>query len=213
MSLAKPTIASRLFHRIFPPTLDFFGMLNNQIGIVLQMSELMVDYMEKKSTDIGNKIIVKEDEADKLQAKIIVDLNEAFSTPVDREDIYRAVMGIEAIANYIKATINEIEIFDLIPTIFDFDIAVRLRDGINALKSGFSILSTRPLDAVAYCDEARRFERKIEYIYRHALVELFTSDDFKYIFKRREVYRHLSNAGDRLLSCANNLQDIVVKTS
>jgi hypothetical protein len=49
------------------------------------------------------------------------------------------------------------------------------------------------VEAVAYCDEARRFERKIEYIYRQALVELFTNNDFKYIFKRREVYRHLSN--------------------
>ncbi len=213
MNLDKPSIASRLIHRIFPPSLDFFGMLNSQISMVLQMAELMVDYMEKKEAGSGRQIIVKEEEADKLQAKILVDLNEAFSTPVDREDIYRAVMGIEAIANYIKATISEIELFDLTPGIFDFDIAVRLRDGVNALKTGFSVLSSKPLDAVAYCDEARRFERKIEYVYRQALVELFAQDDFKYIFKRREVYRHLSNAGDRLLSCANNLQDIVVKIS
>jgi len=213
MSVAKPSIASRLIHRIFPPSLDFFGMLNSQISIVLDMSELMVDYMEKKSAGSGKQIIEKEEEADKLQAKILLDLNEAFSTPVDREDIYRAVMGIEAIANYIKATISEIEIFDLKPGIFDFDIAVRLRDGVNALRSGFSVLSTKPMEAVAFCDEARRFERKIEYIYRQALVELFANDDYKSIFKRREVYRHLSNAGDRLLSCANNLQDIVVKIS
>lgn len=213
MSFKKPSIAARLFNRIFPPSLDFLGMLNNQIGLVLEMSELMVDYMEKNSVVTGNKIFEKEKEADRLQAKIITDLNEAFTTPVDREDIYRAVMGIEDIANYFKATISEIQLFELAPTIFDFDIAVRLRDGINALKSGFSLLSTKPVEAVAYCDEARRFERKIEYIYRQALVELFTNDDFKYIFKRREVYRHLSNAGDRLLYCANNLQDIVVKIS
>lgn len=205
------SIFSKLVNRIFPPSLDFYGMLNNQIGIVLEMSHLMVEYMESHTTVTGEKITEKEDEADKLQAKIIVDLNEAFSTPVDREDIYRAVMGIEAMANYYKATISEMQLFELLPTIYDFDIAVRLRDGVNALKTGFSLLSSKPLDAVAYCDEARHFERKIEYIYRQALLELFKSDDFKYIFKRREVYRHLSNAGDRLLSCANNLQDIVVK--
>lgn len=211
MSLSKPSIASRLIHRIFPPSINFFGMLNAQIDVVVEMSGLVVDYMEKKSIEVANKINEKEAEADKLQAKITLDLNEAFSTPVDREDIYRAVMGIEAIANYYKATISEIQLFDLQPTIYDFDIAVRLRDAVHALKSGFALLSTKPLEAVKFCEQVRWFERKIENIYRQALLELFTSDDYKYIFKRREVYRHLSNAADRLLSCANNLQDIIVK--
>ncbi len=213
MSLAKRSFASRLINRIFPPSFDFFGMLNNQISIVLDMSELMVDFMETNSAIIGDKIFEKEKEADQLRVKIMADLNDSFSTPVDREDIYRAVMGIEDIANYFKATISEIQLFQLAPTIFDFDIAVRLRDGINALKSGFSLLSSKPVEAVAFCDKARHFERKIEEIYRQALEELFTDNDFKYIFKRREVYRHLSNAGDRVLFCANNLQDIVVKIS
>lgn len=213
MSLAKPSIASRLINRIFPPSYNFFGMLNHQIDIVLEMSELMVDYMENSAADAGNQIVEKESEADKIQAKIIIELNEAFSTPVDREDIYRAVMGIEAIANYYKATIREIQLFDLKPTIFDFDMAVRLRDGVNALKNGYALLSKKPVEAIKYCDEVHWFGRKIESIYREALVELFAHDDFKYIFKRREVYRHLSGAADRLLSCANNLQDIIVKTT
>jgi hypothetical protein len=33
------------------------------------------------------------------------------------------------------------------------------------------------------------------------------------IFKRRELYRHLSNAGDRLAHAGDNLHDIVVKIS
>jgi uncharacterized protein Yka (UPF0111/DUF47 family) len=32
------------------------------------------------------------------------------------------------------------------------------------------------------------------------------------MFKRREIYRHLSNAADRMAHCANTLHDIVVKT-
>ncbi|MEP7322950.1 MAG: DUF47 family protein, partial [Saprospiraceae bacterium] len=187
MSLAKPSIATKLINRIFPPSINFFGMLNDQISIVLEMSELMVNYMEHNSEHSGKKLVDLEGEADKIQAKIIVELNEAFSTPVDREDIYRAVMGIEAIANYYKATISEIQLFELEPTNFDFDIAVRLRDGVQALKSGFGLLSKKPLDAVKHCDEVRWFGRKIENIYRQALVELFTHEDFKYIFKRREV--------------------------
>ena len=189
MSLAKPSIATKLINRLFPPSINFFGMLNNQIDIVLEMAELMVDYMENNSMDAGSKIVEKEDEADKIQAKIIVELNEAFSTPVDREDIYRAVMGIEAIANHYKATISEIQLFDLKPTTFDFDIVVRLRDGVQALKSGFALLSKKPLDAVKYCDEVHWFGRKIEHIYRQALVELFTHEDFWNFDCRRCSFR------------------------
>ena len=31
------------------------------------------------------------------------------------------------------------------------------------------------------------------------------------MFKRREIYRHLTNAAERMAHCANTLHDIVVK--
>jgi hypothetical protein len=31
------------------------------------------------------------------------------------------------------------------------------------------------------------------------------------MLKRREIYRHMSNAGDRLAGCAGVLNDIIVK--
>jgi len=40
---------------------------------------------------------------------------------------------------------------------------------------------------------------------------LFQGDDYIHMFKRREIYHHLSNAADRMANCANTLHDIVVK--
>jgi hypothetical protein len=31
------------------------------------------------------------------------------------------------------------------------------------------------------------------------------------MFKRREIYRHLTNGAERMAACANTLHDIVVK--
>ena len=39
----------------------------------------------------------------------------------------------------------------------------------------------------------------------------FQGDDHVNMFKRREIYRHLSNAADRVAAAANTLEDIVVK--
>ncbi|MBX7227506.1 MAG: DUF47 family protein [Chitinophagales bacterium] len=213
MTPTKSGFFKTIFERIFPKSPDFFNMLNIQIGIIADISELMIDYMENNTDEVGEKIIEKEKLADQIKQNMLKELAEAFATPIDREDIYRAIIGIEDIANYSKATIIEMQDFGLKPDKYDLDIALHYRDGIIALKTGFSLLSTKPLDAVSYCDAARKEERRIEKIYRKALQELFVSSDFNYIFKRREVYRHVSNAADRLTSCANNLQDIIVKIS
>jgi len=72
-------------------------------------------------------------------------------------------------------------------------------------------LATSPQTASADADTARKAERKVEKAYRRAIAELFQGDDYIHMFKRREIYRHLSNAADRMANCANTLHDIVVK--
>ena len=57
----------------------------------------------------------------------------------------------------------------------------------------------------------RTAERRVEKAYRRAIADLFQGDDYINMFKRREIYRHLSNAADRMANCANTLHDIVVK--
>jgi hypothetical protein len=68
---------------------------------------------------------------------------------------------------------------------------------------------------IYYYDEQivkiKYYENKIESVYREAIVELLNSDDFKYIFKMREIYRHVSNASDRGDEAANVLGRIIVK--
>lgn len=58
---------------------------------------------------------------------------------------------------------------------------------------------------------ARRAERRVEKLYRKALVDLFQGEEYINMFKRREIYRHLSNAVDRMAHSANTLHDIIVK--
>ena len=53
--------------------------------------------------------------------------------------------------------------------------------------------------------------RKAERAYRLALAELFQGTGYINMFKRREIYRHLSNTADRIATCADMLHDITVK--
>jgi hypothetical protein len=89
----------------------------------------------------------------------------------------------------------------------------QLKEGTQALRDGFARLRRSPSMAHDCADAGRKAERRIEKLYRAALADLFRGDDYLNMFKRREIYRHLSNAGDRLARAANTLHDIVVKIS
>jgi uncharacterized protein Yka (UPF0111/DUF47 family) len=86
------------------------------------------------------------------------------------------------------------------------------------------------MQAEEYTTAARKAERNTEKVYRAALVELFEADAMVaalhqksegaeaeamlYVinmFKRREIYRHMSNTADRLEHAAGVLHDIVVQ--
>ena len=138
-------------------------------------------------------------------------LNEAFSTPIDREDIYRAITDLDKVVNYCKATVSEMDVLNVSPDKFTLEMTKQLQEGVAALVLGFGKLGGSPAGAQEDANTARKAERRVEKLYRVALAELFQGDDFKIMFKRREIYRHLANAADRMAHCANTLHDIVVK--
>ena len=169
--------------------------------------------METGDQAIGERIRADEHEADTIKASNLHELNEAFSTPIDREDLHRAIMHLDEITNYCKTTVNEMTVLALAPDKYCLEMAMHIKMGTDALALGFASLATDPASAAAQADAARKAERKVEKAYRRAIAELFQGDDYINMFKRREIYRHLSNAADRVAHAANTLHDIVVKLS
>jgi len=140
-------------------------------------------------------------------------LNEAFSTPIDREDIYRAIAHLDPVVNYCKTTVDEMDLLQVRPDAHTLAMVQRLEEGAESIRRGFERLRRHPESARGFADAGRKVERRMEKLYRIALVELFQGDDYLGRYKKREIYRHLSNAGDRLARAANTLHDIVVKAS
>jgi uncharacterized protein len=201
----------RLIGRIFPKSPDFFGLLHEQSRQVVHAVGLLVRYMETGDPAVGVEIKADEHAADKVKAHNIHILNSAFSTPIDREDIYRAITSLDEVVNYCKDAVNEMDALGLVPDAFTLDMANLLLQGVQSLEAGFGRLAHAPATAFEDADRARKSERKVEKLYRKALAALFQGDDYVHMFKSREIYRHLTNAAERMAHCANTLHDIVVK--
>ena len=208
---ASPSLLSRLLGRFFPKMPDFFGMLVEQCRQVGKTTGLLVEFMENADHDIGKQIRKDEHEADRVKIHNLHTLNEAFSTPIDREDLYRAIMDLDEVVNYCKTTVSEMEVLGLQPDKHCLEMAMHIKLGTDALLQGFSRLATVPAEAANDADAARKAERRVEKAYRRAIADLFQGDNYIHMFKQREIYRHLANAADRMAHCANTLHDIVVK--
>ncbi|MDP2795094.1 MAG: DUF47 family protein [Sulfurisoma sp.] len=205
------SLLARVFERFFPKTPNFFLLLAEQSRQVEHTVNLLVRFMENGDAAIGERIREDEHAADKVKVTNIHTLNEAFSTPIDREDIYRAITTLDEVVNYCKDTVSEMAALGLTPDAVTLEMARFLHEGVVALVGGFDKLGSQPAMAADDANAARKAERKVEKLYRRALAQLFTGDDYIHMFKRREIYRHLTNGAERMAACANTLHDIVVK--
>ncbi|MHB0984519.1 MAG: DUF47 domain-containing protein [Sulfuricella sp.] len=207
------SLLQRIFERVFPKTPNFFKLLTEQCQQVSHSVSDLVEFMKTGDKELGKQIKQDEHEADLIKMRNIHALNEAFSTPIDRDDIYRAITDLDRIVTYCKTTVSEMDVLGVTPDTFIVEKAKLLQEGIDALVAGFGKLGVDPLTAADDADTARKAQRRVERLYRIALAELFKGDDYINMFKRREIYRHLSNAAHNMAHCANTLHDIVVKIS
>lgn len=226
------SIVTRLVDRVFPRMPDFYNLINEQCDILVEGMEAFVEYMGNCNDDTAAKVRLAEKRGDKIKNRNTDILNRAFATPMDREDIYRAITSLDKILNYAKTTTREMEALNLRPDKYMLEIATEYLNGVLALKAGFNKLSDNPSLAEEDARIARKTERNVEKIYRRALTNLFNVDEFVQnldanktgskseamlaiveMFKRRELYRHLSNGADRMAHAADILHDIIVKIS
>lgn len=205
------SLLARIFERFFPKSADFFKLLHEQSHQVEHTVGLLVEYMQSGNDAIGMQIKEDEHAADKVKVNNIHTLNEAFSTPIDREDIYRAITTLDEVVNACKDAVSEMHALALMPDAFTLEMAQLLSEGVAALTAGYGKLSSQPALAAEDANLARKAERRVEKLYRKALAQLFQGDDYIAMFKRREIYRHLTHAAERMAACANTLHDIVVK--
>ena len=241
---------SRLLNAMFPRMPDFHRLLNDQCDLVVCAMDVFVAFMETGDAAKAKEVRRLEHEGDKLKARNIDVLNRSFSTPFDREDIYRAITAIDEGLNYAKTTVREMEILGVEPDRHMLELARLLHRAAAALQAGFGEVKANPSEAERQAAAVRKTERQAEKVYRKAIAELFDpehyvqdltmrrtepGDDLAPLLepmaqqdctavmrglafvmgalKRREVYRHLSNASDHMAHAGDILHDIVVKTA
>lgn len=201
----------KLFARLVPVPADFFGLLAEQSAMVTLTIRNLDLYMRHADVQTANILSDDEHAADTIKIRNLHQLNRAFSTPIDREDIYRAIEALDWMITHCKSTINELLDLNVSPDQHMQNIVQELLHGSEALERGFESLGTNPSDAEKEAQAARHSHRRIERLYRHSLADLFQGEVTTEMLRKREIYHHLMDGSRRLHAAANVLHDIMVK--
>ena len=162
-----------LFSSVFPDVPDFYGLLLDQCAVVVQGLTLLARYMDGAEPEGAAGMLDAGRRGLACKEANLSALHKAFSTPMDREDIYNAVTALDLVLNYACTTVQEMEALGLSPDEHTRAMARLLLKGVSAIQSGVSLLQKDPVAADAQASVARQTERETEERYRRALSELF----------------------------------------
>lgn len=193
----------------------FDRLLAGQSRCAVQMIGLLQEYVdsadETRRAQIAEEASDLEHAGDKARITIVEQLYRTFVTPFDREDINDLSQALDDIVDYAENTIKELVLYrvpispplqEMIPV---------MAEGTQALAQAVDLLPASLHSAGDHAVHAKSCENKMEGIYRHAIADLGSEDDIHTLIKMREIYRHLSNAADRMDLAANILMRIAIK--
>ncbi|MEA3221676.1 MAG: DUF47 family protein [Thermodesulfobacteriota bacterium] len=186
-------------------------MLYDQGNKTLEGLDALCEFVSNATKENATRVKEIEKEADELRRIIIEELNQTFTTPIDREDIFALSRAVDDVMDYACTTVYEMQIYKVDADSFLNRMAGILKKAGTELVAALKNLHQYPNIAIEHATQAKVYENKMERAYREALGKLFEGDDPIYMLKMREIYRHLSNAADRSDEAANIIGDIIVK--
>ena len=197
-------------HWFLPQNPDVLQTLRQQADITLAGA---IAFASWAGGDLAQQAQVRacEHEADKVRRQLSLQLRQAFSTPVDQEDLFTLSERLDAVLNGVKNVVREADSSQLEPDAAIAAMAGEIATGVQHLRTAMDHLDKDGDVATREADAAVSAERRMEKIYRDAMRGLLAVDDLREVLSRREFYRRTLDIGERLTRVADRVWYAVVK--
>lgn len=199
---------------------DRFASLLHDIAVNLREGANFFASFNINSIDdlhiFSDKIKEYETTGDTMVHKIIMELNDAFITPIEREDMLELTNRLDDIMDGLEETAFSLEICQI--THYD-DYMVKLIEAIQSstveIEKAVDLVFDKKLkDVRKLAIKIKDYESHCDEVYREALIELFKREqDPIRLIRHKEVYQNLEDIADSCQSVANTLESIVMKNA
>ena len=195
---------------IFPSDYDFYGMLGRQADQTAIGVRTLITWLESGASTDPTDLIREEDKGDQLRLEMERLLQEAFSTPFDRQDIYTISRQMDHILNYTMSTAYEMRAFGVKPDEATMSMARSLLEGTELVARCVLLLKEDPGEVDKLIRRLRGYEHDIEKTYVRNMALVFAHEDPIEAMKKREIYHHLKDAGRNMSITVDVLHRIIV---
>lgn len=196
-----------------PRAPDVLGMLREQAAITVDGIDELVAWAHGDAA-AADRLRKLEHQADDRKRELREALTEAFSTPLEPEDIFELSRGLDEVLNSAKNTVREAEAMETAPDDAIAEMAGELAEGTKRLEETFAMLEQGDrAAATATADRAVKDHRHLQHTYRTAMSALIAVQDLRELGARRELYRRLARTGDELARVAERVWYSVLKES
>lgn len=193
-----------------PENGDVLGMLGEQAAVSIRALDAFARWA---GGDAGQGEIVRaaEHEADERKRDLLALVRDAFSTPLDPEDLFELSRGLDEVVNGAKNAVREADALSMEPNAPMGEMSALLADGVRMLGESFASLAGDSERAHEHAAAAVKAQRNLERCYRSAMAELARQEDIREVVGRQELYRRLARMSDTILDVADRVTYAIVK--
>ena len=194
-----------------PETPDVLGMLRAQIAVTVDGFDALAAWASGDAT-AGERVRAAEHAADDEKRALWRALREAFTTPLDPEDLYHLSAGLDEVLNRAKDVVREAEVLSFVPEGPEIaEMATLAAEGVRHLSDAFAAIHGDADSATVAADAAVKSQRRIEKVYRRAMPALLELEDPRAAWVRGDIYRRLVDLSDGVIGVADRVWYAVVK--
>jgi hypothetical protein len=198
-------------HWFLPQSPDVLGMLHEQAETTVAGIEELLAWGRGDAT-AAERLRAAEHRADKQKRALRGALTEAFSTPLEPEDVFELSRGLDEILNGAKNIVGEAEAMGSLPDAPTAEMSEELAKGTRRLADAFALFASDDRNAATKAaDRAVKDQRHMQHTYREAMSALIQDPDPREVAARREIYRRLARTGDELVRVAERVWYSVLK--
>jgi predicted phosphate transport protein (TIGR00153 family) len=184
----------------------------NTVTAARLLDEMMGSWPD--DTGLSAKVLVAEQEGDRITHTIVNRLNTTFVTPIDREDIYGLATQMDDIVDYTEEAADFLGLYKIEAPMEQAQALTKvLVQACEQLAEGLEHLpGFKDLDR--YWIEIHRLENEGDRISRDAVASLFSNGiDPMVVIRWKDMFAVLENAIDATETAAQILEGIVIKNS
>jgi len=195
-----------------PRTPDVLGALRAQSAVTVDGLDALAAWAAGDAA-AAERVRECEHVADDRKRELRAALSEAFSTPLEPEDIFQLSTGLDRVMNAAKNIVREAEVLGRQPDPPMAELAAALAEGTRHLADAFTALGGGRGLATAAADAALESQHRVEHAYRAGMSGLLDMTDLHEVAARRELYRRLARTSDGLTDVAERVWYSVLKES